>query len=255
MAILALALGWRALHAAILPWRPESFHRAPMGAMLRLGLPIGLHQGLELGIFAATGVLMGVLGTREMAAHQIAINLASFSFMVPLGVGAAAAVRVGHAAGAGDREGARTGASAALVLGVGFMILAGAAFIAVPSLLADAYTRDAGVAALAATLLPIAGIFQVFDGTQAVCAGILRGLGDTRAPFLINVLGFWLVGFPVSIGLGFFTSLRAAGLWWGLVVGLGAVSVMLFWRVRHQLRQPIRRTTVEVRAMHLAIEP
>ena len=107
MAILLLGFGWRALEPSLVPWRRETFHLAPLRAMLRLGLPIGLQQGLEIGAFAAIGVLMGVLGTIEMAAHQIAINLASLTFMVPLGVGAAAAVRVGHAAGAGDAEGAR----------------------------------------------------------------------------------------------------------------------------------------------------
>ena len=255
MALLLLGLGWRTLRRALVPWRRESFHLAPLRSMLRLGIPIGLMQGLELGAFAAIGVLMGVLGTREMAAHQIAINLASLTFMVPLGVGAAAAVRVGHAAGAGDSHAARESTRAALVCGVGFMAVTGAIFLLIPARIAAVYTTDLPVAALASSLIPIAGIFQVFDGIQAVCAGALRGLGDTRVPFLINLAGFWLAGFPVSIALGFYTPLRAVGLWWGFVAGLGAVAIMLLIRVVRRLRGPIARTNVEADILHFATDP
>ncbi|MEP6618171.1 MAG: MATE family efflux transporter [bacterium] len=255
MALLLLAFGWRALRPALIPWRRQTMHRGPLVAMLRMGFPIGLHQGFEFGVFGAIGVLMGVMGTLEMAAHQIAITLASLSFMVPLGVGAAAAVRVGHAAGAGDSEGARDAARAALACGVGFMACAGVVFLLVPAWLAGLYTKDAGVGALAAVLIPIAGVFQVFDGIQVVCAGVLRGLGDTRAPFVINMAGFWFVGFPVSIVLGFHTDLRAAGLWWGLVAGLAAVATLLLFRLRHRLRGPIARTHVEDAELHLATDP
>ena len=255
MTLLLLAFGWRTLRSALVPWRSESLHLAPLRAMLRLGIPIGLHQGAELGAFAAIGVLMGVLGTREMAAHQIAINLASLTFMVPLGVGAAAAVRVGHAAGAGDAGAARESAAAALVCGTAFMLASAVVLLAVPGAIASLYTRDIPVVALASTLIPIAGVFQVFDGIQAVCAGVLRGLGDTRAPFIIIVAGFWLAGFPVSVALGFYFRLGAIGLWWGFVAGLGAVAGLLLLRTRKQLRGPIRRTTVEADVMHLATDP
>src|SRR5205085_5993297 len=126
---LLLGFGWAPLHGALVPWRRESLHLAPIRAMLRLGVPIGLQQFLEFGVFGAIGALMGVLGTSEMAAHQIAINLASLTFMVPVGVGAAAAVRVGHAAGAGDAAAAREAARAAVACGVGFMCLTGAIFL------------------------------------------------------------------------------------------------------------------------------
>jgi MATE family multidrug resistance protein len=255
MAFLLLAFGWRSLKPALVPWRHETFHLAPLLAMLRLGLPIGFMQALEIGAFAAIGVLMGVLGTVEMAAHQIAINLASLTFMVPLGVGSAAAVRVGHAAGAGDAEGARESARAALVCGVGFMVCTGIALLVAPGALAALYTAEVPVAALAATLIPIAGVFQVFDGIQAVCAGVLRGLGDTRAPFLINLAGFWLAGFPVSVVLGFHTSLGAVGLWWGFVAGLGAVAGLLLLRTRNRLRGAIARTRVEEDVLHFATDP
>ncbi len=254
MAALLLGFGWSALRPVLLPWHPETFHVAPLRAMLRLGLPIAFMQALEYGAFAAIGVLMGVLGTTQMAAHQIAINLASLTFMVPLGIGAAAAVRVGHAAGAGDGAAARESARAAIVTGAGFMSGSAVLLLIAPAWIAGLYAPDTPVLALAASLLPIAGVFQVFDGIQAVCAGVLRGLGDTRVPFIINLAGFWLVGFPVSVLLGFRTRLGAVGLWWGFVAALAVVSLLLLARVRSKLRGPIRRHDVESVVQHLATE-
>ncbi len=245
MAVLLLGVGWSTLRPALMHWHRATLEARALRRMLQLGVPIGLMQLLEFGAFSAIGILMGALGTREMAAHQIAINLASLTFMVPLGVGAAAAVRVGHAVGAGNDGAAVESTRAALVCGVGFMLAASVVLLAMPGLIAAAYTRDARVLALAAQLIPIAGVFQVFDGLQAVCAGVLRGLGDTRVPFVIILVGFWAVGLPVSIVLGFHTSLRAAGLWWGFVAGLGVVSALLLLRVRVRLRQPLTRTIVE----------
>ncbi len=245
MALIVLALGWRRLRAALRPWHAESMRLAPLVQMLRLGVPIGLMQFLEYSVFSATALLMGTLGTRALAAHQIAINLASLTFMVPLGVGAAAAVRVGHAVGARDPEAARESARAALVCGVGFMCVSAMIFVVAPGLIARQYTSDVSVITLAVLLIPIAGVFQLFDGVQAVCAGALRGLGDTRVPFLINLAGFWLAGFPVSVWLGFHTRLGPVGLWWGFVAGLGAVGLLLLLRLRGRLRTTLARTSVE----------
>jgi MATE family multidrug resistance protein len=147
---------------------------------------------------------------------------------------------VGHAVGALDAAAARERARTALVVGAGFMLCAGLAMIALPRAIASLYTDQAEVATLAATLIPIAGVFQVFDGLQAVSAGVLRGLGDTRAPFVINLAGFWLCGFPVSVALAFGTPLRALGLWWGLVAGLAVVASLLLLRVRRRLRGPLQ---------------
>jgi multidrug resistance protein, MATE family len=254
MALLLCGAGWRALRPTVVPWRAESTRLAPLVEMARLGAPIGLMQMLEMGVFAAIGLVMGALGTREMAAHQIAINLASLTFMVPLGLGAAAAVRVGHAVGAGDAHGARERARTALVCGVGFMACACIVMLVFPAAIASLYTTDVSVALLAATLIPIAGVFQVFDGVQAVSAGVLRGLGDTRAPFLINLAGFWLAGFPVSIALGLYTPLGARGLWWGLVAGLVVVAFLLLARVRSRLHLPLQRTTLESDIVRLSTE-
>ena len=236
MTLLLFAGGWRVLRGAVLPWRREALEGAPLARMFRLGWTIGLQQVLEFGVFAAIGLLMGVLGTPEMAAHEIALTLASLTFMVPLGFGAAAAVRVGRAVGEGDRAAARERARTALVCGVGFMACTAAVMLVFPGVIAAAYTNQPLVASIAASLIPIAGMFQLFDGIQAVSAGVLRGLGDTRAPFVVNLAGFWLCGFPVSVVLAFHTPLRALGLWWGLAAGLAVVAALLVLRVRSRLR-------------------
>jgi multidrug resistance protein, MATE family len=239
MTLLLFAGGWRVLRAAVLPWRREAFQRASLARMLRLGWTIGLQQVLEFGVFAAIGLLMGVLGTPEMAAHEIALTLASLTFMVPLGFGAAAAVRVGRAVGEGNRAAAGERARTALVCGVGFMLCTAVIMLVFPGAIAAAYTNQPVVATIAASLIPIAGMFQLFDGIQAVSAGVLRGLGDTRAPFVVNLAGFWLCGFPVSVALAFHTPLRALGLWWGLAAGLAVVASLLLLRVRSRLRGPL----------------
>src|SRR4029077_20043354 len=245
MAALLLGLSWPELRHRLYPLRPEVGQWAPLGRMLVLGVPIGLQYALEWGVFGTVLLLMGRIGTIAVAAHQIAINVASLAFMVPLGVSAAATVLVGHAVGRGDADGARRSAGAALATGVSFMALMALVFLLVPSAIARVYSEDAAVIALAATLLPIAGAFQIFDGIQVVSIGILRGLADTRAPFVIAVLGFWLLGFPVSLWLGFRTPLGPGGLWWGLVVGLVAVAVLLLLRTRARFRRRIARVVID----------
>ena len=187
--------------------------------MLRLGLPIGCQYVLEFGAFALVALMMGWLGTRQMAGHQVAINLASLTFMVPLGVGDAASVLVGHAVGRADPEAAKSAARAALLCGVGFMSCTALLFLTAPHWLARLYTGDPAVIAVAASLIPLAGVFQVFDGLQVVAGGILRGLGETRVAMLVNVLGYWLLGLPVSYVLGFVAGWGPVGLWWGWCSG------------------------------------
>ena len=224
---------------------PEAVRLQPLLAMVRLGAPIGIQIQLELAAFGVIGLLMGGLGTIEIAAHQVAINIASLTFMVPLGVASASAVRVGHAVGRADDHGARRAAASAMVCGAGFMACTALLFLALPRALAGVYTSDVQVVALAAALIPIAGVFQIFDGVQVVSSGILRGLGDTRAPMVINVLGFWLVGMPVSLGLAFPLALGPRGLWWGLVAGLAAVAVLLLLRISRRLYRPMARVVVD----------
>jgi MATE family multidrug resistance protein len=240
-----VAVAWRDLHGHLRAVQPEVFRTAPLRRMIAIGAPIGVHMQLEFGVFGAVGLLMGRLGTDAVAAHQIALNLASLTFMVPLGVSAAATVLVGRAVGQGQPESVRHAARAALFVGVGFMCCTAILFIVVPSLFAMVYSRDVAVVALAASLIPIAGVFQVFDGLQAVSAGVLRGLADTRYPMVIGLVGFWLVGLPISLWLAFSMGLGPQGLWWGLVAGLVAVATLLLLRVRHRLGREMVRVVID----------
>lgn len=245
MLALLLVISWRDLKPHVTPVRSGVTDWPPIWRMLRIGMPIGAQQALEAGAFGAIGLLMGLIGTIAVAAHQIAITLAAFTFMVPLGVGSAAAVRVGHAVGAHDAPRAKAAIRAAYVCGVGFMALTAVAFLVAPHLLAAAFTSDTEVVRLAAVLLPIAGFFQVFDGGQAVAAGVLRGAGDTTAPLVVMLAAYWLVGVPVSAYLGFHTALGPAGLWWGFVVSLAAVAVFLYLRIRKVFSRELRRIHVD----------
>jgi MATE family multidrug resistance protein len=239
-----LGAAWDSLHGHLRELHPEVFHTAPLRRMLAIGAPIGVHMQLEFGVFGAVGLLMGRLGTDAVAAHQIALNLASLTFMVPLGVSAAATVLVGRAVGRGDAEEVRAAAQSALLLGVGFMCGTALIFLTLPELFARIYSRDPVVIALAATLIPLAGVFQVFDGIQAVSAGILRGVADTRYPMVVGLVGFWLVGLPLSLALAFSFGLGPPGLWWGLVAGLAVVALLLLRRVRIRLRMAMERVIV-----------
>ena len=228
-----------------LRWSRESLRMGPIGRILRIGLPIAAQYEFEFAIFAAIALIMGRMGPVAGAAHQVALNIASFTFMVPLGVSIAGSVLVGQAVGAGDLAMARRSALAALVAGVGFMSVSALVLRAIPDVLARVYSSDAEVIALASTLIPIAGVFQVFDGTQVVSIGLLRGIGDTRWPMIASLVGYWIVGMPVSLWFGLHLKFGPVGLWWGLVVGLVLVGVVLVTRVRIRLWQDVRRLEVE----------
>jgi MATE family multidrug resistance protein len=245
MPVLLYAFARRELRPSLAPWRPETRDRAPLRRMVALGAPIGVQHQLEYGVFAVAGLIMGWIGTVAMAGHQVALNFASLTFMVPLGVSGAAAVLVGNAVGRGDSAEARNAAAAGLLCGVAFMALTACLMLAVPGTLARIYTSDAAVAAVAMTLLPIAGVFQVFDGMQVVSIGILRGVGDTRTPMLVNILGFWLVGLPVSWLLGLRLGFGPPGVWWGLTMGLVVVAVFLVLRARARLAGDVRRIVID----------
>jgi MATE family multidrug resistance protein len=245
MAGALLALAWPELRPTLMPARHDALLARPLARMLRLGAPIGVQHTLEVGAFGTTALLMGLIGTVEMAGHEVAINLASMTFMVPLGVGSAGAVLVGQAIGRGDAPAVQRAAGAAYACGIGFMCASALLFLVAPEWLARLYTNDQQVLGIAASLIPIAGIFQVFDGTQVVSSGILRGAGDTRAPMIVNVLGFWMIGLPVSVYLGFYAGAGPEGLWWGFVAGLAVVGAILLVRVRVRLAQALRRVVID----------
>jgi len=245
MAVMLFAISRQELAPMLSPWRPESLARKPLLATLRVGLPIGIQSTVEFTTFAAISVFAGWFGAEAIGGHQVAINLASLTFMVPMGVAGAAAVLVGHAIGEGDLPHARRVAASALICGAAFMTVCALVLIGYPKTFAHLYTSVPGVVAIAASLIPIAGLFQVFDGLQVVAAGVLRGAGDTRAAMIANILGFWLIGMPVSLWMGFKLGGGVVGLWWGFVAGLAAVAVFLVVRVRVKLRRDVRRVEVE----------
>lgn len=226
--------------------RAQAWALGPLLRLLRLGAPIGAQFLLEMGVFAATALLIGRLdaaagsgpGGPGLAGHQIALQLASLSFMVPLGLGIAASVRVGWAVGRGDHRAVRRTVAVALAAGAGVMTVFMLLFLLLPGPLASLFTGHAEALAVAAVLIPIAGVFQIGDGLQVVAIGCLRGLGDVRSPVPANVAGFWLVGLPLGTWFGFGLGAGPAGLWWGLVSGLfvvaGLVLLMLRWRLRER---------------------
>lgn len=239
------AAAWNHLRGDLWPWNRLVLKPGPLWKMIKIGAPIGGQITLESGVFTVVGLLMGAMGSASIAAHQIALNLASLTFMVPLGIGQAATVQVGRGIGAADMPAARRAAMAAFTLGATFMALSCLVFLAMPRLLAMAYIQEAAVVELAATLIPIAGVFQVFDGLQTVGNGVLRGAGDTRAPLIINMLGFWLIGLPASLALAFTLGGGAAGLWWGFVAGLAVVAALQVWRSKWKLSGNVERIRVD----------
>jgi MATE family multidrug resistance protein len=215
-------------------WKPSS---RKLMRLFRLGLPAATQVTLELGVFAAASALAGRLDSVSLASHQITLNLASLTFMVPLGVASAGAIRVGHAVGRRDAAGASRAGWTALALGACFMGSAALAFVIAPSLLIRPFTSDRAVLALGARLLLVAAMFQLFDGVQGVSTGILRGLGDTRTPMLMNLAGHWMLGLPIGYVLCFRWSWGVIGLWTGLSVGLIAIGCVLLLTWRHQARK------------------
>ena len=226
--ILGLAMRWVGIDRPVAGLRGAS--PLEMRRAARVGLPIGLHMGAEVWVFALVAMLVARLGTAAAAANTIAINLASLSFNAAVGIGHAGSVRVGWAVGARDTPAARRAGLTAFGAGAGFMSLCGLCFLLFPAPLARLMTNQPEVAAVAAPLLMVAGVFQISDGIQGVGAGVLRGAGDTRFTFLANMVGHWAVGLPVALGLGVGLGLGVTGLWWGLCTGLTAVAAGLFWR-------------------------
>jgi MATE family multidrug resistance protein len=213
-------------------WRPD-WQR--YRTLWRIGLPIGLTLAFEVTIFNAAAMLMGRIGADELAAHAIALQIASFSFMVPFGVSQAVTVRVGRAFGARDRAAVARAGWTAFALGVGFMAFTALLMWTAPQLLVGAFLdlqdpRNAPVIGFALSFLVLAALFQLADGAQVVGAGMLRGLQDTRVPMIYAALGYWGVGLPLGVALAFGANLRGIGIWIGLAAGLTVVALLMLWR-------------------------
>ncbi len=241
MCVGVLAAGWRVLAPYARRPRRDAAAWRPLAGMVRLGAPVGGHMLLEFGAFGAIGIAMGWLGAEALAGHQVALNLAAFAFMVPVGIAQAGAVLVGKSVGERAPDGARRFAGAALLACCAAMTVTAAVFAGLPGPIAALFSADPQAVAVAAALLPVAACFQMFDGLQVVCAGLLRGVADTFRPLVYNILGFWLVGMPVSLWCGFRAGMGPVGLWWGLAVGLGIAAVLLLGRTWKRFRGPLER--------------
>jgi MATE family multidrug resistance protein len=229
-ALAGLTLSLRLHEGAWRPWSRAALAPAGLRRILALGLPVGLQVGLEVWAFGIATLMAGNLGVHELAGHQIVLNMASLTFMVPLGIAIAASTRVGNLIGAGHGELVQRASWGALGLGAGSMAFFGVLMVALREQLPRIYTDDVQVIAVCAFLLPIAAAFQIFDGTQVVGCGVLRGMGRTRAPALVTLVGYYALALPVAWWLGFERELGLAGIWWGLCVGLVTVaSALLVW--------------------------
>jgi MATE family multidrug resistance protein len=220
--------------------------------LLHLGIPVAVQVLLEIGIFALATALIARLDAASLAAHQIALNMASLTFMVPLGISSAAAVRVGHLIGQRDPAAAGRAGWSAVACGVAFMGAAAVAFLTIPERIARLYTADPAVIRMSVTLLAIAAAFQLFDGCQVVVSGALRGAGHTRAPMWCNLLFYWFVGLPLGMWLCFRAGWGAPGLWMGLCFALiliGSVLLVVWRRTVADLARLARRAADERRRL------
>ena len=214
--------------------RPSGLHDVPfvldlprIWRILRVGLPAAGQILLEVGVFATASALAGRITPAAVAAHQIVLNIAGFIFMVPYGIGTAAAVRVGQAAGRRDAHGDRIAGWAAVGLANAMMVVSEVLFATAPTPLVRIFTDDPGVIAVGSAVLLIAAVFQLFDGLQTVTTGALRGLGQTRVPMFANLVGHWLLGLPLGYYLCFERGMGVEGLWIGLALGLILIGATL----------------------------
>lgn len=203
------------------------FDKQVLRDLIRLGVPGGFQTLLEVSVFGFVSLMMGHFGASILAAHQISLNLASLTFMVPLGVSYAASVLVANARGANDFALSKRLGEIALIVGIGFMVFTSLLFIFGARLLLRLYTEDTVLIEAGASLMRIAGIFQLVDGAQVVLTGMMRGLGNTRISMLANLFGHWCIGFPLGLYLAFRSGVGPIGLWLGLTAGLASVSLVL----------------------------
>jgi MATE family multidrug resistance protein len=226
---------WR--HKTNLHKAEFTFDLARIRELLRLGLPAASQMSIEIGIFTLATIVIGRLQPAALAAHQIALNVSSVTYMVPLGISSAAAVRVGQAIGRRDPQAAARAGWAALILGVGFMSCAAVAFVLFPQFIVRVYSFDPEVMKIGVKLLVVSAIFQIFDGIQIVASGALRGAGETKIPMLTYGIAYWLIGLPLGYYLCFNRGWGATGIWAGLCFSLILIGSFLLMVWRSKVRQ------------------
>ncbi len=233
--VLAVTLVWVESKHSLPKWRGSlRVDLRRVAALLKVGTPAATQIALEVGAFSAASALIARLGPVPLSGHEIALNCAALTFMVPLGISSAAAVRVGQQLGRKDPEGARRAGWTAIMLGAGFMTCAGLIFVSIPQWIARLFSPDPIVIRTGARLLLVAAAFQLFDGLQTVATGALRGSGETKTPMLANFVAYWLIGLPVGYFLGFKLGWGAVGIWIGLCGGLMIIgsALLLAWHRR-----------------------
>jgi MATE family, multidrug efflux pump len=223
--------------------------------LLQLGLPAATQILLEVGAFGTAAMFAGQLTPIALAAHQVAINCASLTFMVPLGIASAAAVSVGHAIGRREPEQARRNGFIAIMLGCVFMLCAALAFVLIPNPILRIYSLDPQLIRTGTSLLAIAALFQLFDGIQTISTGALRGLGETRGPMVINLIGYWLFGLPIGYALCFHFNRGIYGLWWGLTLALIAIALSVLWLWHRKSSRITERTPDLSAGTYLQLPP
>lgn len=210
--------------------------------ILKIGAPVALQYSFEISAFSGAAILIGTIGAVEQAAHQIAINLASVTYMMASGIASAATIKTGNNFGKKNFNDLRKSALASYHVIIAFMSITAILFVCANNLLPFIYTEDQSVINIAAQLLIIAGFFQLFDGTQVVGLGVLRGLGDVNVPTIITFIAYWIIGIPLGYLLGIKLNLGVNGIWYGLTIGLLTASVLLFFRFQKRTRMLIPKT-------------
>lgn len=248
--MLLLLVGWvmqfRLHEGAWVPWSRNVLSASGLLTVWRTGWPVAVQMSLEMWSFSIGTLVAGTFGATALAAHAIVLNLASLSFMMPLGISQGVVTRVGNLIGAGQPERAQRAAWVGMSLGASVMTMAGLVFLLFRDLLPRIYTTDMSLVAVCSAILPIAAAFQIFDGTQAVGCGVLRGMGRTLPAAGFNLLGYWVLGLPVGAWLAIRAGWGLAGIWWGFVLGLAVVAVLVvFWIAR---RGPAHASQIASRA-------
>jgi len=251
-ALLVVLLGvwivaFRLHEGAWRPWGRDSFSARGLTQTVRLGLPVGLQIALESSAFSLSTTMAGWLGPEALASHQVVLNMASLSFMVPLGISQGASVRVGNLIGAGDAPGMRRAARVSIGLGAFVMLFSAVAFSSLRFELPALYTDDARVLARAAQILPLAAAFQLFDGTQVVAGGVLRGMGRPDAAAIVNLVGYYVVALPCAYASGFVWGHGLVGIWTSLALGLTLVALALLVWAHRTAQRPLAALRVSAR--------
>ena len=247
--LMALVMGLYVLRSHhfktyLLKFKFTLFDKIRSTQIIKIGAPVAMQYIFEISAFSGAAVLIGTIGTAEQAAHQIAISLAALTYMVASGIASSATIKTGNYLGEKSFSDLRKSAIASYHVAIVFMTCTALLFMFASGLLPYFYTKDVRVVEIAAQLLIIAGFFQLFDGTQVVGLGVLRGIGDVNVPTYITFLSYWIVGIPLGYFLGIYLDLGVNGIWYGLTVGLLTASVLLFFRFQQRTKLLIQKVSI-----------